>query len=63
MRPGLQIFTPGADELGDFVVLLGEGSHLVTELGCFASPLNFNLTRDRSELVDVAGANLFLNSQ
>ena len=63
MCSGLQLLASTTDELGDLEVLLREGTHLVTELRRLASLLNFDLTRDRSKLVNIAGADFFLNCQ
>ena len=63
MRSGLQLLASTTDELGDLEVLLREGTHLITELSRLASLLNFDLTCDRSEFVDVTRADFFLDSQ
>ena len=63
MRSSLQILGSVCNELGNLVVLFGEVSHLVTELGGLATPFDLDLTGERSELIDVSGANFLLNRQ
>ena len=61
MRSGLQIFGAPCDELGNFVVLLSELSHLIAEFGGFTTAFDLDLTGDSSEFVDVSRADFFLN--
>jgi len=58
----LQILAPLPNEFVDLLVLTGEVSELVTELGCLASPLNLNFTCESLEL-DVSWSHLLLNGE
>ena len=45
------------------MVLLCEVSHLIAELGRIAPPLNFDLTSDSAELVNIPRAHLLFNRE
>ena len=57
----LQIFASLSDVFGNLEVLFGESLHLVAEFGGFAASINFDLTCQSLELIDVSWANLFLD--
>ena len=59
----LQLFGARGDVLGNLVVLLGEASHLVAELGSLAPSFHLDLTCQSLELVDVSRTNFVLNRE
>ena len=63
VSPRLKVFASTSNVLGNFEVLLREGAHLVAELGGFAPSLNFNLTRNCIELVNVPRPCFLFNRQ
>ena len=63
MGSGLQVLAPASNVLCNLVILFCEVSHLITELSRIAPALNFDLTSDRAELINVARAHLLFNRE
>mmetsp|Transcript_8112 Transcript_8112/g.9705 ORF Transcript_8112/g.9705 Transcript_8112/m.9705 type:complete len:240 (-) Transcript_8112:379-1098(-) len=63
MRPRLQSLAPTSDITRDLVVLGLESVELLAEFGSFAAALDFDLSRQGLELIDVPRAHLLLNRQ
>ena len=63
MSSSLEFFTSTTNELGNLVILLREGAHVITEFSGFASAFDFDLASNRSELIDISWSNFLFNRE